>query len=206
MGPMADTLMLPGEPVLNLRIGRDTTCDVVLAHRSVSRLHALVNGSPDRWWITDGGSRNGSWVNGERAFPGVSRPLRLGDVVRLGELELVAASTGDPVADADPTTDVVISSAGLAALSPYQMQVVRALCTECRGGAGHVSSNAEIAAQLGTPQAVGAVKAALRRVYARVGLAAEDNADKRRALCRIAHEGGWLGPGVAGRHPGDHSG
>ena len=53
-------------------------------------------------------------------------------------------------------------------------------------------SNEQIAAQLGTPGATGTVKAALRRIYAKAGLSDQPAHAKRRALCRIARQNGWI--------------
>ena len=53
-------------------------------------------------------------------------------------------------------------------------------------------SNEEIAAQLGTPGATGTVKAALRRIYAKAGLSDQPAHAKRRSLCRVARQNGWI--------------
>ena len=71
----------------------------------------------------------------------------------------------------------------------------------CRRSAGRGSpassletlpSNEQIAAQLGTPGATGTVKAALRRIYAKAGLSDQPAHAKRRALCRVARQNGWV--------------
>ena len=51
----------PGE---RLRIGRDPDCDLVIAHPSVSRMHAELYHAGDRWRLRDLGSKNGSFVDG----------------------------------------------------------------------------------------------------------------------------------------------
>jgi pSer/pThr/pTyr-binding forkhead associated (FHA) protein len=53
-------------------------------------------------------------------------------------------------------------------------------------------SNEQIAAQLGTPGATGTVKAALRRIYAKAGLSGMPANAKRRPLCRVARQRGWI--------------
>ena len=50
----------------------------------------------------------------------------------------------------------------------------------------------EIAARLGTPGATETVKAALRRAYAKAGLTEGSPYAKRRALCKIARQRGWV--------------
>ena len=53
-------------------------------------------------------------------------------------------------------------------------------------------SNQEIAAELGRPGATVTVKAALRRIYAKAGISDQPAHAKRRALCRIARQRGWV--------------
>jgi predicted component of type VI protein secretion system len=199
---VTELLVLPPGPLAHHVLGRGEGCDQQLDHASVSRRHVQVTGSPGRWWVMDLGSRNGTWVNGDRVFAGVGHPLAPHDVLRLGEWEATVAPPPD-VDDPDPTTEVVLAAAAaLGQLSPYQADVVRQLCAECHGAAGRPATNAEIAARLGTPEAEGAVKAALRRVYAAAGLTDQTAGDKRRELCRIAHSAGWLaGPEQRVTHP-----
>ena len=47
-------------------IGSAPDCDVHLNDESVSRLHAKLDVTPSGTWVTDLGSRNGTWVNGVR--------------------------------------------------------------------------------------------------------------------------------------------
>ncbi|MGF1505700.1 MAG: FHA domain-containing protein, partial [Anaerolineae bacterium] len=48
----------------SMTIGRDPTCDIVIRHPSVSRLHGLLAQGPTGFMITDKGSTNGTAVNG----------------------------------------------------------------------------------------------------------------------------------------------
>ncbi len=80
---------------------------------------------------------------------------------------------------------------GEEALSHYQLQVVRQLAQPWVRG-GEPATNAEIAAALGTPRAVDAVKAALKRAYLKTGLADMPTHAKRRELCRVAQDRRWL--------------
>jgi len=67
-------------------IGRDPTCDVVLSDAKCSRRHAVVEDGPDGLFIRDSGSANGVFVNGQKRQ---RAPLRPGDKIRLGEVELL---------------------------------------------------------------------------------------------------------------------
>ena len=59
------------------RIGRGLDCDVILTDPLSSRVHAIVTCESGDWWVRDAGSRNGSFVNGQkideaRLAPGVT--------------------------------------------------------------------------------------------------------------------------------------
>jgi predicted ATPase len=67
-----------------IAVGRGQANDVVLGwDGEVSRSHAYLDAAEGQWALVDPGSRNGSYVNGERVHD--RRPLRDGDVLRFGE-------------------------------------------------------------------------------------------------------------------------
>jgi DNA-binding winged helix-turn-helix (wHTH) protein len=74
-------------------IGRSETCDVVVPHSTVSRLHARIALEHDRYILSDAGSANGTYVNGERVIEG--RQLGSGDEIWLGSAD-TALSFSDP--------------------------------------------------------------------------------------------------------------
>ena len=174
-----------------LVIGRQPSCGMCLESSSVSREHAVVRGAPGRWFLEDRGSRNGTRVNASLLAFGQPHPLRHDDLVLVGDVELSVIST-ENLADPDRTDSLdqrgMLDAAGLSA---FQHQVIRVLAAPWLTG-GEPASNQEIAAQLGTPNAVDAVKAALRRIYAKAGLTDETSRGKRRELCRIARRSGWV--------------
>ena len=175
-------------------IGRDPSNDVVLESSAVSREHAAVVLRDSRWYVEDRGSFNGTYLNGTRLVPGTPLPLRHADRIAVGPETLIFSW---PAQDGDPdTTEALSEVAGSsdAQLSAFQRQVVQALCAPWLAGASLESlpSNEEIAAQLGTPGATGTVKAALRRIYAKAGLSNQPAHAKRRALCRVARQNGWI--------------
>ena len=71
----------PGETT----IGRHPECTIVVEAGAVSRFHAKVQGESDRFELSDSGSRNGTYLNGQL----VSTPtvLKDGDRVRISEVE-----------------------------------------------------------------------------------------------------------------------
>jgi hypothetical protein len=176
-----------------LTIGRDLENDITLDDTTVSRRHAILLYLDDRWLVEDRGSANGTYVNNTRVGFGSRHPLRDGDRIAVGSTTLVfswPADREDPERT-DPHDQI---PALAAALSPFQRQVVQALCGAWVADASVdvLPSNEQIALALGTPQAAGSVKAALRRVYAKAGLADLPPHAKRRALCRAARAQGWV--------------
>ncbi len=94
-------------PAAGLVIGRDPSCDVVVASNQVSRRHATIAVQGDGYVLTDT-STNGVRVNGE--LVNGSRPLTRGDVLKVGDEELrfhaeppaVAAPPAPPAPAAPP--------------------------------------------------------------------------------------------------------
>jgi hypothetical protein len=176
-----------------LSIGRDPQNEIVLGGRTVSRFHAILMFVDGRWLIEDRGSANGTFVNGQQVPFGLPHPLRHGDRIGIGSSSLVfswPAQRDDP----DRTDEHEALPPAEVLLSPYQRQVVQALCGAHvgDGAINALPTNEQIAASLGTPAAVGSVKAALRRVYFKTGLTALPAHAKRRELCRLARASGWL--------------
>jgi pSer/pThr/pTyr-binding forkhead associated (FHA) protein len=64
------------------QIGKGPRNDVVIADPAVSTAHAAVRLEGDAYLVSDLGSRNGTFVNGERVTE--PRPLRHGDVIGIG--------------------------------------------------------------------------------------------------------------------------
>jgi pSer/pThr/pTyr-binding forkhead associated (FHA) protein len=178
----------------SVSIGRDTTNDLVLESAAVSREHASVTFQDGRWFVEDRGSFNGTYLNGTRVVPGTPLPLRHADRISIGAETLIfswPAQLDDPNTT-EPLEEVGSSNA--AQLSSFQRQVVQCLCAPWLAGSSleTLPSNEQIAAELGTPGATGTVKAALRRIYAKAGLSDQPAHAKRRALCRVARQRGWI--------------
>jgi pSer/pThr/pTyr-binding forkhead associated (FHA) protein len=95
LGPPAqgpELLVHEGERVLRypiargaITIGRDPTCDVVLASRFVSGRHARVEMDGAGFRLVDLGSTNGLLRAGKKLAPGTVMPLADGDVLRIGD-------------------------------------------------------------------------------------------------------------------------
>ena len=65
-------------------IGRNTDATINVTDDTVGRLHARIDTTTVGVTITDLGSTNGTWVNGQRAVDGATFQLHDGDVVQLG--------------------------------------------------------------------------------------------------------------------------
>lgn len=91
------TLDGPGDQMFPLvddeyKIGREAPNPIRLQDASVSANHARVFRSPEGFVVEDLGSRNGTYVNGERVQ---KRVLRENDRVRLGKVQLIYNIAGD---------------------------------------------------------------------------------------------------------------
>lgn len=170
-------------------MGRSDENVLVIPRPEVSRRHAVIRHVEGRWFVVDEGSFNGTLVNGVRLPPKVAIVLRDGDEVGIGAETLVFsdAKADDP----DRTAEMEPIPGGndrKGQLSAFQIRIVSLLC---EGVAfDKTPSNEEIAARLGSSDAE-AVKAAFRRIYAKLGLTDMPAQQKRRRLCRIARERGW---------------
>jgi pSer/pThr/pTyr-binding forkhead associated (FHA) protein len=79
-------LQRPGEPPREITqdkalVGRDASCDVVVADKSVSRRHALLERRGEAWAVVDQGSANGTFLDGK---PISASALRDGQELRFG--------------------------------------------------------------------------------------------------------------------------
>jgi hypothetical protein len=86
-------------PVGRVAVGRDHGSAIELDAAEISRQHAVLDSTGEHVFLTDLGSANGTWVNGDR----VTGPVELqdGDVLGLGALSMRftvprQASVGEP--------------------------------------------------------------------------------------------------------------
>jgi pSer/pThr/pTyr-binding forkhead associated (FHA) protein len=71
-------------------VGRESTCDVVLQDKSVSRRHAFIERRGAAWFVVDQGSANGTFVNGAQVSEAEivdGQELRFGTLVTAVEIE-----------------------------------------------------------------------------------------------------------------------
>ena len=60
----------PIDDTIVMTVGREVTCDIPILDHIVSRRHAELYSVPDGVSVEDKGSRNGTWVTGQRLQPG----------------------------------------------------------------------------------------------------------------------------------------
>ncbi|MCA9246626.1 MAG: sigma 54-interacting transcriptional regulator [Planctomycetales bacterium] len=69
------------DPHAENRVGRGTECTIMLADGLCSRVHAIIEQLGNLWHVRDAGSRNGTFVNGQKIDDAV---LSDGHVLRVG--------------------------------------------------------------------------------------------------------------------------
>src|SRR5690242_321600 len=87
------------QPLMTL--GRSDACDIVIPRSTVSRVHARIELQHNRYILSDAGSANGTFVNGER-IEGY-RQLATNDEIWLGTAD-IALTFSDP----EETVDVAL--------------------------------------------------------------------------------------------------
>jgi len=82
-----------------IQIGRAAHNDIVLSEDGVSAEHCRLEREGDTFRLTDLGSTNRTWVNGEEA---TSQLLRPGDEIRVGQTRFVLEWTAAKAANENP--------------------------------------------------------------------------------------------------------
>ena len=158
-------------------VGKAAENDISLAEDpTASHLHAVLEPFPAAWCVTDLGSSNGTWVNGERIWS--SRRLRHGDEIRVGQTRLIfrdAPSAGGARTETEGSSP---------SLTVRERDVLVALCRPLldRDMFTEPSSTRAIAEELVITQA--AVKQHLVNLYDKFGVVVSDS--NRRS--RLANE------------------
>ena len=168
-------------------IGRQPASDIELGwDPEVSRAHATLDCVGEVWTLVDdGGSRNGSFVNGERVHG--RRTLRDGDMLAIGRTTLEFLS---PLHGGEST---VRSSGAAHEISPAQRRVLVALCRPfATARFATPPSNRELAAELCL--SVETVKFHLHALFELFGLGAVPQHRKRALLAQAALESGAITP------------
>jgi len=159
-------------------LGRDTENQVPLAaDAKASRVHASIERLGNGWCAHDLGSRNGTFVNGQRLWR--ERVLRDGDEIRIGTTTLTYRADRP---GAQP--EVTEAGSSIKRLTPREYEVLAALCRPLLDGElfTEPASTREVAELLVISEA--AVKQHLQHLYDK--LAVHEGTERRRA--RLANE------------------
>jgi predicted component of type VI protein secretion system len=70
-----------------VRIGREAGVDIVIDNPGVSRLHAELRKEGDGWTVTDMGSSNGTFLNGQKIS--ATQLIKAGDEIGLGKYSVL---------------------------------------------------------------------------------------------------------------------
>ena len=86
-----------GRTERNITVGRVGRCDVVVNDYSVSGIHALYTHASrgQSAFFRDKGSRNGTYLNGEKLVAEEDRPIHTGDTLRMGRVEMIYINSRD---------------------------------------------------------------------------------------------------------------
>jgi pSer/pThr/pTyr-binding forkhead associated (FHA) protein len=144
-------------------VGSSAESDLVVNDPSVSRTHVLLEQLGGAWFVEDLGSRNGTYLNGQRITG--RRVVRPGDEIRLG---LVRVVLGGVVSGSGPATSLVDEPP---VLTRRERDVLVALCRPLRSGDPFTepASIREIAGELFVSDA--AVKQHLANLFDKFGIA-----------------------------------
>ena len=159
-----------------LTLGTDPANDLALpADPTLSRLHAVLERYEAGWCVRDLGSRNGTFVNGQRIWS--ERTLRPGDELRVGAARLVYRGE-------EPGGAGTQASEPAPELTRREREVLVVLCRTVLGGAAFTepASIREIADALVVSEA--AVKQHLAHLYDKFGI--HGGGERRRV--RLANE------------------
>jgi pSer/pThr/pTyr-binding forkhead associated (FHA) protein len=119
-GGVAPALTFDGGRVV---LGRGANCDVRLPDPSVSHRHATVRANGSEYALVDEKSTNGTFVGEVKLAPNTPRPLKHGDLVRVGRVWLEARIDQTPA-----TRDLAVATRDLALA--FVSQAMRALGEE----------------------------------------------------------------------------
>lgn len=84
------------QPTEKNLLGRGLECGVVLSDPLCSRVHCEIESSPDGWVVRDAGSRNGTFLNGQKID---EARLVEGAEVRIGSISFAFRETAEPPLD-----------------------------------------------------------------------------------------------------------
>jgi pSer/pThr/pTyr-binding forkhead associated (FHA) protein len=188
--PEVGQVLVELAPRRGLTIGRGESAEVCLQFDpGTSRLHAELERIGDDWVLIDNGlSRNGTFVNGERVHG--RRRLNDSDAMRFGDTLVIFRAPREGGVETSPASE----TPDRATVTETQRRVLIALCRPFGEGAEFAApaTNKEIAADVFL--SVPAVKAHLKTLFERFGVADLPPNQKRLRLAQLALRSGVVSP------------
>ncbi len=156
---MATLRLVPvsGQPIDVVKdetvVGRDPSCEIVVADGSVSRKHARLERRGPVWWVVDQGSANGTYLNSLRI---AEQALKNGQEIRFGALAFRVdlkddpeATVAQPIVTDDSATVMAVAGEPAAAPPPLPPPIPKA------GGAPPSAAAAKERCKSASPAAAG---------------------------------------------------
>ena len=173
-------VVLADDPIMS--IGRQDASDVALPwDTAVSRVHAMLERVGEEWTLVDdGSSRNGSYLNGERAVG--RKRLRDGDVIRVGHTTIAYIVPRERELS---SSTAAVTTSHVPHCTAAQRRVLLALCRPLvQRRFGVPSSNRQIAAEL--TLGMETVKSHMQALFEAFGIHDLPQNQKRAELARRA--------------------
>lgn len=90
-------------------VGRGQDCDLRIDYEGISRHHLKLSKSGEAVWVTDLGSTNGTKIDGVRIQANMQVPLRIGQLVEIGNAKLQVQEAQQPMSIPVQATPHVVS-------------------------------------------------------------------------------------------------
>lgn len=84
-------------PKLSVIVGRSHKSDLVIGHDSISRKHCKIDFIKNIFYITDLGSSNGTYIDGQRLEPQIRNSFDPSQQLMLGKIECEIAESFTPI-------------------------------------------------------------------------------------------------------------
>lgn len=81
----------------NVTVGRSPKSDIVIPHDSISRSHCTIELIKGIFYLTDHGSSNGSFIDGQQVTPEQKTPFLTSSILTLGKVDCEVSDAGTPV-------------------------------------------------------------------------------------------------------------
>lgn len=148
-----------------LVLGRDPRCGLTLDDPAISGLHAVIDHGGQGWFVQDMNSLNGTWVGAQKVQG--SRPLRAGDVLRLGGTVISVVEGAAREAESTGVPADVLSGAETTDTAMTRERAEDVLGVGAGAKPEHILSRYEIAAGELRQKVHHAPTPALKRMYQR---------------------------------------